>query len=49
MIFLYDGKFEEQYEHINITILDVNIMNMPVINMDGNYGDIDDDDSTCHG
>ena len=37
------------YECINRTILYGNIVNMYLINNEGNYGVIDADDSTCHG
>ena len=44
-----DGTDEEDYKHINLTILDGNMMNMSLIIVEGNYSDIDDDDYTCHG
>ena len=34
---------------MNQNILDGNFMNMPLIIMEGNYGDIDADNSTFHG
>ena len=49
MIFLYDVKDEEYYKHINITILDGNVMNVYLIVMEGNYGSIDADDCLWHG
>ena len=48
MNFLDDGKYEEEYKHINQTILDGNVMNTSLIIIEGDYGAIDDDDSTCH-
>ena len=48
MIFLDDGTYEEDYKHINRTILDGNVMNMFLIMMEGHYSAIDSDDSTCH-
>ena len=49
MNFLYDGRDEEIYEHINLTVLDGNVINMYLINMERKYGAIDTDDSSCHG
>ena len=49
MIFFDDETEEEYYEHMNRTILDGNVMNMSLIIMEGNYGAIDADDSSCHG
>ena len=37
------------YEHINRTIIDCNATNMSLTIMEANYGDIDTDDSSCHG
>ena len=34
---------------MNITILDGNVMNMSLIIDEGNHGDIDADNSACHG
>ena len=48
MNFLDDGKYEEEYKQINQTILDGNVMNTSLIIIEGDYGAIDDDDSTCH-
>ena len=44
-----DGTDEEDYEHINRTILDGNFMNMSLIIMEGCYGAIDADNSSCNG
>ena len=38
-----------EFEYINITIIDGNVMNMYLIINKGNYGTIHADDSTCHG
>ena len=48
MIYFDDGTYEENYEHINQTIIDGNVMNMYLIIMEGKYGIIDTDDSLCH-
>ena len=45
---LNDRKDEEYYKNINQTILGSNVINMYLIIMEGNYGAIDADDSTCH-
>ena len=47
--FYYDGKYEEEYKQMNQTIIDGNVMNMSLIIIEGNYGAIDADDSTCYG
>ena len=47
--FLDDGIYEEIYEHIIQTILDGNVMNMYMIIMEGKYGAIDTDYSSCRG
>ena len=44
-----DVTNEEEYEHINRTIIDGNMVNISVIIMEGNFGAIGADDSTCHG
>ena len=49
MNFLYDGTENLEYECINQTILNGNVMNMTLIIMEGNYGAIYADDYTCHG
>ena len=49
MYFLDYGTYEEEYKHINQNILDGNVINMSLIIMEGNYGSIDSDCSTCHG
>ena len=49
MNFLDDIKYEEEYKHINQTIIDVNLMNTYLIIMEGDYVAIDADDYTCHG
>ena len=48
MNFLDDETYEVDYEHINLTILDGNFMNMALNVMEENYGVIDVDDSTYH-
>ena len=47
--FFGDGKNEWYYDHINQNIIDGNMMNMSLILMEGNYGDIDADVSSYHG
>ena len=42
-----DGTDEKYYEQMNWTIIDGNVMNMSLV--EGCYGNIDSDDSTCHG
>ena len=49
MIFFDDITDEEDYEHINQNIIGGNVLNMYLIIMEGNYGAIDADDSSCHG
>ena len=34
---------------MNITIIDVNVMNISLINMEGNFEAVDADDYSCHG
>ena len=46
---LNDGKDEKYHKHINLTIVSGNVMDMYLIIMEGNYGAIDDDDSSFHG
>ena len=46
---LDDGTDEEYYEKFNQIILDGNMMNMSLIIMEGKYGTIYTDDSSCHG
>ena len=46
---LDDGTDNVEYECINQTILDVNVMNTYLINIEGNYGAIDAVYSTCNG
>ena len=48
MNFVDDVTDEEDYEHINKTFIDGNVMNMSFIIMEGKCGDIDDDDSLCY-
>ena len=43
------GTYHVNYECIHKTILDVNVMNMSLVFIAVNYGDIDADDSTFHG
>ena len=47
--FLDDRTYDVEYECINRNILDGNIMNIYLINYNGNHGAIDDDDTSCHG
>ena len=44
-----EGTDEEYYENINQTMVDGNVMNMSLIIMEGKYGTIYTDDSSCHG
>ena len=48
MGFLDDGTDEEYYKNNNRNILDGNVMNMSFIIIEGKYGAIDTDDSSCH-
>ena len=41
--------YEENYEHIKRTSLNGNVMIVYLIITKGKYGDIDTDDSSCHG
>ena len=43
-----DGTDEEYYKQINQIILGVNVMNMYWINLEGKYGAIGADNSSCH-
>ena len=43
MIFFNDGTYEENYKHINQTILDGNLINMSLVIMEGNCGAVDSD------
>ena len=47
--FFYDGTDEEDYEKINQTIIYGDVMNMSLITMEGDYGDIDADYSSFNG
>ena len=49
MHFLDYGTDEVEYKHINQNIFDGNVMNMSLIIIEGDYDDINDDDSTWHG
>ena len=49
MNFLDDGTDEETCERINWTIIDDDVMNMSCIIREVKYGDIYNDDSSCHG
>ena len=49
MIFFDDGKDEEYYEQNNQSIIYGNMMNTSLIIMEGKYGAIDADNSSCHG
>ena len=48
MIF-YGREYEEDYKHINRTILYGNVMNIYLIITERKYGTIDADDYSCHG
>ena len=47
--FVDDGTYEEDYEHINLTIIYCNVMNMSLIIVEVKYGTIDANDYSCHG
>ena len=49
MNFLDDATDEEENENVNRTILDGNVTNISLIVMEGNYGAVYADDSTCYG
>ena len=49
MYFLDNGTDKEYYKNINRTILDGNLINMSLIIIEGKYGTIYTDDSSCHG
>ena len=49
MNFVDDGKNEEDYKHINRTILDGNVMNIYLIIMEGKYVAINLDGYSYHG
>ena len=49
IIFFDDGTYEEDFTHINRTIIDGNMLIMSLIIMEESYGAIDADDSSCHG
>ena len=49
MNFLDGGTDDVQYEQNNRTIIDGNVTKMPLIISKGNLGDIDADDTSCHG
>ena len=44
-----DGTGDVDYECIQKSILDSNVVNMSLIIIEGNDGSIDAADSTCHG
>ena len=46
---LDDGTYEEEYKHINRTILDRNVMDMSLIIIEIYHGDFNADYSKCHG
>ena len=46
MNFLDDGTYEVEHEHINRKINDVNFTNTLLILSKGNFGAIDDDDTS---
>ena len=47
--FIDYGTYTVEYEFINRTILDGNVMNIYLVILKGNYGAIDADDTSCHG
>ena len=47
--FLNDGTDNVEYECINLTIVDGNLMYISLIVIQGEYGAIDYDSSTCYG
>ena len=49
MNFIDDGTDEKKYKRINQNIIDGNVMNISLIVIEVNYGDIDADDYICHG
>ena len=48
MNFLEYVTYEVEYEHINTTILCGTVINMTLIISKVNFGDIDDDNNSCH-
>ena len=49
LIYIFDdGTGEENYKHINRIILDFNVMKMSLIIVEGKYGAISADDSSCY-
>ena len=49
MNFIYDVTDNVEYECINRTILDGNVMKMSLIITEVNYDAVDADDSACNG
>ena len=49
MNFIDNGTGNVECKCMNGTILDGNVMNMSLIIIEGDYDDINDDDSTWHG
>ena len=49
MKFVDDGTDEEDYEHINRTNFDINVMKISLIITKGKYGAIDADYYSCRG
>ena len=49
MNFIYGVKDNVEYEQINRNVLDVNVVNMPLIIIEENYYSVDDYGYTCRG
>ena len=49
MKFLDYGKDDVEYEHTNITILDGNFTNIPLLITEIDFGAIDAKKTSCHG
>ena len=50
MMNIFDYRiYEEDYKHINRTIIDGDVIKISLIIMEGNYGAIDADGYTCNG
>ena len=47
MNYIYGVKDNVEYEQINRNVLDVNVVNMPLIIIEENYYSVDDYDYTC--
>ena len=48
MNFINYGKDDVYYEHINRTILDINVSNLSLVICKGNFGAIYSDNTSCH-